>query len=207
MRKLAYCLALAMAVVATTPALATFSDQNAVYDSGNQVIKNTFGNCVRTQWKEGSDPCAPPKPKAEPKKPEPQPAPAPAKPPEPKISRSARTVYFDFDEAELTPQAIAKLNALIKKIKRSDRIKGAGIAAFADRMGGDEYNLELSRERAKSVYDYLSEHVDIDTRILDMRAYGEKQPKSNCAEKLERSKKIDCLKEDRRVEVLFIYEE
>jgi outer membrane protein OmpA-like peptidoglycan-associated protein len=194
LRKLFAVAALCTSVAA--PAVAGgMSDHTPVYDARNQVIKNTFDNCVRTQWNADGDPCAPPPPpkKAEPK---PEPTPAPAPPPKPKISRESRTIYFEFNKSELSPQAITKLNNLIKKIKRSDQIKGAGIAGFADRIGDSKANLELSRKRAS-----------INTRILDMRAFGEEQPKSRCDKDMPRKKEIACLREDRRVEVLFIYEE
>lgn len=175
-------------------------ENKPVYDERGDIPVNTFGNCVRTKWDAANDPCAPPAP---------APAPAPvvvAPPPAPVINREARTVYFEFNKSTLTPDATQKLDTLVGLIQKSDQIIGAGIAGFADRIGSDDYNLELSKKRAKSVYDYLSERVTINTQILDIRALGENAPITDCAKDLKRSKEISCLQQDRRVEVVFQYQ-
>jgi OmpA-OmpF porin, OOP family len=180
------------------------SDQDVVYDERNNVPVNTFGNCVRTKWMKGDDICAP----AQPAPPVPAVvAPAPQPPAPPAINREARTVYFDFNKSTLTPDAITKLNTLIAHISSSKNIIGAGIAGYADRIGSNDYNLELSKKRAKVVYDYLSQRVKINTQILDIRAVGENAPVTECGEKSARQEQIACLARDRRVEVVFQYQE
>ena len=114
-------------------------------------------------------------------------------------------MYFDFNKSGLNADATAKLDSLVSLIERSDTIIGAGIAGFADRIGSEDYNLELSKKRAKSVYDYLSERVEINTQILDIRALGENASVTDCEKKLNRKQTIQCLQEDRRVEVVFQY--
>ncbi len=177
-------------------------DQEVVYDERNNVPTNTFGNCVRTKWSAEGDICAPAKPI-----PQPVVVPAPQPPAPPKISREARTVYFDFNKSTLNADGIEKLNTLISHISRSKSIVGAGIAGYADRIGSDDYNLELSKKRAKTVYDYLSQRVNINTQILDIRAVGENAPVTDCSEKLSRAEKVSCLSRDRRVEVVFQYQQ
>ena len=49
------------------------------------------------------------------------------------------------------------------------------IAGFADRAGDEEYNLELSIQRAKNVRDYLVNHGIEEERITTL-AHGETQP-------------------------------
>ena len=198
--KLAYA-----AVTALTLSLAGFSthaqtiNQDTAFDARNNVVTNTFGNCVRTKWDAKGDACAPETPPAPPA-PVAE-APAPAAP-----SREARSIYFDFNKATLTPDSIAKLNDLISYVARSKQVDGAGIAGFADRIGGNDYNLELSKKRAKAVYDYLSQRVKINTEILDIRALGENSPQTNCSDSMSRNEKIACLAKDRRVEVVFQYQ-
>ncbi len=176
-------------------------NQETAYDERDNVVTNTFGNCVRTKWDSEGDVCAPPPP------PKPVAAPPPPPPPAPKISREHRTIYFDFNKSKLNEESVAKLDNLVALIGRSPAIVGAGIAGYADRIGSDDYNLELSKKRAKTVYEYLSERVTINTQILDIRAFGENNPKTDCSEKLKRSEKIACLANDRRVEVIFEYKE
>jgi OOP family OmpA-OmpF porin len=191
--------ALVIGCMATSGANAQAINQDTVSDERNNITVNTFGNCVRTKWQADGDACAPEQ------KPVPQAAPAPA--PEPVMpSREARTIYFDFNKATLTPESIAKLNDLIAYVAKSKQVDAAGIAGFADRIGGNDYNLELSKKRAKAVYEYLSQRIKIRTEILDMRAIGEEAPQTQCAETLKRKEQIACLAKDRRVEVVFQYQ-
>lgn len=180
------------------PVQAQGIDQKPVYDERNNIPTNTFGNCVRTKWQSEGDACAPEVEAVAVVVPAPAPAPAP-------ISREARTVYFDFNKSTLNPDGIAKLNTLVSLIGSSDQIIGAGIAGFADRIGSNSYNLELSKKRAKTVYDYLSQRVNINTQILDIRALGENAPVTDCSKELVRAEQIACLQRDRRVEVVFQY--
>lgn len=200
MKQMMRCL-LVLSLLAT-PAYAGSVDQDAAYDDRDNVVTNTFGNCVRTKWESSGDVCAPtpapvPQPVVQPAPPAPAPAPA--------LSREHRTIYFDFNKSTLTAEGVQKLDHLISVIKSSSNITGAGIAGFADRIGSNDYNLELSKKRAKTVYDYLSQRVKINTQILDIRAFGENEPKTDCSEKLSRKEQIACLAQDRRVEVIFEY--
>ena len=200
--KVMYAAATALALsFACAGANAQGIDKETAFDTGKNIVTNTFGNCVRTKWDSNGDPCAPEV------KPVPQPvvaAPAPA--PAPAPSQEARTVYFDFNKATLTPDSIAKLNDLVNYVVRSKEINGVGIAGFADRIGGNDYNLELSKKRAKVVYDYLSTRVKINTQILDIRALGKSAPTAQCSTKAKRKEQIACLAKDRRVEVVFQYQ-
>jgi OmpA-OmpF porin, OOP family len=191
--------ALMMSLATLSGASAQGINQDTAIDERSNIVTNTFGNCVRTKWQSDGDACAPEV------KPVPQVA-APAPAPAPMPSREARTIYFDFNKATLTPDSIAKLNDLIAYVAKSKQVDGAGIAGFADRIGGNDYNLELSKKRAKAVYAYLSQRVNIRTEILDMRAIGEEAPQTQCADTLKRKEQISCLAKDRRVEVVFQYQ-
>lgn len=179
-------------------------DQDTVFDERNNIPLNTFGNCVRTKWMAEGDACAPPAPK-------PIPAPVvqapPPPPPAPVINREARTVYFDFDKYGLRAESVQKLDTLIAHVSRSKAITGVGIAGFADQMGKNDYNLELSKKRAKMVYDYISQRIQINTQLLDIRALGDSAPTTECAKGLKRSERIACMQQDRRVEVIFQYQQ
>lgn len=174
--------------------------QKPAQDVRENVVRNTFGNCVRTKWQADSDPCAP--------APAPAPAPvvqAPPPPPPPVVSLDQRTIYFDFDSAKLTAEAVSKLDALVSIIQTSNQIIQAGVIGYADEMGNEEYNLALSQKRAEAVEAYIDSRVKIDTRVLELRGLGESNPTTSCAEVKGRAEKIACLAQDRRVEVAFKY--
>lgn len=174
--------------------------QKTAVDKSEGIVRNTFGNCVRTKWQADADACAP--------APEPAPAPvvqAPPPPPAPVVSLDQRTIYFDFDSEKLTPESVSKLDALVAIIKSSNQIIQAGVIGYADEMGNEEYNMALSQKRADAVRQYLDSRVTIDTRVLELRGLGESNPVTNCAEVKARAEKIACLAQDRRVEVAFKY--
>lgn len=174
--------------------------QKAARDVRDGIVRNTYGNCVRTKWNADLDPCAPPAPPAPPVVQAPPPPPPP-----PVVSLEQRTIYFDFDSAKLTPEAVAKLDALVAVIQSSNQIIQAGVIGFADEMGNEEYNLALSQKRAEAVEAYIDSRVSIDTRVMELRGLGESNPVTDCAAIKKRAEKISCLAQDRRVEVAFKY--
>jgi OmpA-OmpF porin, OOP family len=174
-------------------------NQDVVVNDKINIVINDFGNCVRTKWQAEGDACAATVPA-----PAPVAAPIPAPVPD-QISSDARTVYFEFDKANLTPEARAKLDSLVTHISGSQTIVGAGIAGYADKFGSSDYNMALSKKRAKAVYDYLSQRVRINTQILDIRALGNSAASTQCAGEKTRLAKIACMATDRRVEVEFEY--
>lgn len=62
-------------------------------------------------------------------------------------------ILFDFDEAELTADNIAVLEQMVLPNIRS--VSKVNIIGYTDRIGNDEYNLKLSRERAEAVRTFL----------------------------------------------------
>lgn len=190
-------LALVLTVLVAMPANAEVKE--TVSDDRSQVITNTWGNCVRTKWQASNDECAP------------APAPAPvvqAPPPPPvTIGRDARTVYFDFDKATLTPEAKQKLDALVAQIKASKAIVSASVVGYADQLGSNEYNIKLSERRARAVEAYVDQYVTIPTSVGQVRWAGESNPVTNCENVKKRAEKITCLAADRRVEVEFKYQQ
>ncbi len=173
-------------------------NQDVAIDERKNTVVNDFGNCVRTKWQSNGDACAPeaaPVPVAAP-----IPAPAPVV-----ISSEARTIYFEFDKANLTPESVVKLDSLVAHISASKDITSSGIAGYADSFGSSDYNMSLSKKRAKTVYDYLSKRVKINTQLLDIRALGNSATSTSCASEVNRAAKIACMATDRRVEVEFEY--
>ncbi len=77
--------------------------------------------------------------------------------------RNRVTVYFDFDSDVLKEGEKRKLRV----IKKGDRVFLEG---YASPEGSKEYNLGLSKRRAKRVADFLKKKG---TKIEGVRAYGE----------------------------------
>ena len=65
-----------------------------------------------------------------------------------------RPIYFDFDSYELTSQDIPKLDILASILLDHPSLR-LTITGYTDSKGTEEYNQELSVERATSVYKYL----------------------------------------------------
>ncbi len=74
------------------------------------------------------------------------------------------TTYFEFDKAQLTPNEMNKLVDFIEDIKNKN-IRKVDIIGYADDIGDDVYNLNLSEERAKTVAIMLIEHNMIVDKI------------------------------------------
>ena len=188
----------AVAGIMFTTAAQADSMKDAAKDKRGNFITSTNGNCVRTRWQDASDPCAPaPKPQAvvEQKK---EVVVSPAR----SLQKEQRTVYFEFNKSNLTPEATAKLDSLASTLKSDKEVKAARIVGFADRFGTDAYNEKLSQKRAKSVQDYLVAKGYMNSSMGETRWLGESAPITKCpTKKATKKEQISCLSEDRRVEV------
>jgi outer membrane protein OmpA-like peptidoglycan-associated protein len=89
-------------------------------------------------------------------------------------------VYFDLDKYNIRQDAIPYLEDLVVLLKNNPTMKGE-ISAHTDSRASYEYNIQLSNNRARSVYDYLlSRGIKADR--LTWRGYGETQLKNDCAD-------------------------
>ena len=124
------------------------------------------------------------------------PAPAPAPAPAP-VSVSSKVTYaadtfFDFNKSVIKPEAKAKLDDLVDKIKAIN-LEVIIAVGHTDAVGSDVYNQKLSMRRSNAVKAYLiSKGVD-KTRIYT-EGKGEKQPVADNGTKEGRAK-------NRRVEI------
>lgn len=89
-----------------------------------------------------------------------------------------RTIPFEFNKATLSPDAIPILDTLAGAIHSQPDIKLLSIEGHTDDVGGQEANLILSVERAKTVYNYLIDH-GINPERLTYKGYGKKYPLSD----------------------------
>lgn len=83
-------------------------------------------------------------------------------------------VYYDFDKATLKPESFPSLDSLVALLNFYPKMV-IEIGAHTDSKGSDEYNMDLSTRRAKSVVDYLISK-GIDASRLQSKGYGETMP-------------------------------
>jgi outer membrane protein OmpA-like peptidoglycan-associated protein len=86
-------------------------------------------------------------------------------------------IFFDFDSFTLKPASFTELNLLASLLKNNPSMRIL-IKGHTDNTGTDEYNLLLSENRAKAVYDYLTEH-GIKQERLQYKGFGATQPVSS----------------------------
>ncbi len=168
--------------------------RDVVRDVRNNVVKTTSGSCVRTRWDIGSDPCAM-QVKAE----------TPHIKRARELAKEERTVYFEFNSAEITSPEQQKLNSLAKVLRSDAEVRDVLIVGYADRIGSASYNKRLSERRAKNVERYLHEHDYLNTKLAKVRWLGKAGSVTHCPSTLKRKALIACLRKDRRVEVEIEY--
>lgn len=84
-------------------------------------------------------------------------------------------IFYDFDKATLRPESEEALDELVKLLADNPNIT-IEMASHTDRVGTEEYNLDLSERRAKAVIDYLISK-GIATERLQHQGYGKSRPK------------------------------
>ncbi|MBF0267693.1 MAG: OmpA family protein [Alphaproteobacteria bacterium] len=105
--------------------------------------------------------------------PAPAPAPAPApvkKPAEPKNF----LVFFDFDKADITPEALKIIEQAVAYAKAGNMSR-VELTGHADRSGSNKYNMALSMRRAKAVQDTMVK-LGMNASAIGLTAKGEEQP-------------------------------
>ena len=85
-----------------------------------------------------------------------------------------RAVYFDFDDATLTPQARKQLDDNFQCLQQN-QFRRALISGHTDERGTTEYNLALGERRADAVKKYLT-GLGADPRKLKAISYGKERP-------------------------------
>jgi outer membrane protein OmpA-like peptidoglycan-associated protein len=177
------------------------SSLEAAFDEQGDFVTDMRGNCVRTKWMAGDDPCNPTPPP-------PPPAPKPVVKkyiPQAVVSQDNRTVHFDFDSAKLDSRATNKLDNLINIVNSSTRIIEVDVKGYTDQIGSKAYNDKLSDKRAKAVIDYMAPRMRIAPGMADVRGLGKAEAIEEC-KKLSYKERVSCMRKERRVETIFKYE-
>jgi OOP family OmpA-OmpF porin len=116
------------------------------------------------------------------------PAAIPAPAPIPAVKK--RTVFvpytlqteamFAYNKSEISDSGKQKMHAeIIDQVKEHSQDTVILVTGHADRIGGEEYNMELSQRRADAVKAYLIEH-GIDGNRIETVSKGESEPIVSC---------------------------
>ena len=89
-------------------------------------------------------------------------------------SVNLNNIFFDFDKFVLREKSKTELKKIISFLNAYPDIK-IEIEGHTDNVGSAQYNLELSRNRALSVYEYLMENNVADNRVY-YKGYGMEKP-------------------------------
>lgn len=85
-------------------------------------------------------------------------------------------IFFAFDSDRILPKSYDLLDQIAAVIKEHTEIPAIFIEGHTDSDGSDDYNLELSDRRAKSVRTYLIDIGGVATERLQAKGFGESTP-------------------------------
>ena len=87
-----------------------------------------------------------------------------------------RDVHFEFNSARLTAADKEKLNVIAARLKKDAANAQLKVTGYTDSVGNDAYNLKLSKERAKSVVEYLISSGVPRNQFVSVAGGGESNP-------------------------------
>ncbi|RAK59882.1 OmpA family protein [Phenylobacterium hankyongense] len=85
------------------------------------------------------------------------------------------SMKFPISKAELSPEATARLDAFVDKLKTDNRNVYVEVQGHTDATGPKDYNYKLGEQRAEAVRRYLNEHGVALNRIATI-SYGPDAP-------------------------------
>ncbi|MFY7927410.1 MAG: OmpA family protein [Oligoflexus sp.] len=91
-----------------------------------------------------------------------------------KLEFKADIVYFGFDDASLTPDGMARLDAIAAHMQKEAGLK-ITIEGHCDDRGSIEYNLALGQRRSDAVRAYLKT-IGLPEDRLQAVSFGEEKP-------------------------------
>ena len=107
------------------------------------------------------------------------------------------TVYFELEQASLTPAAKKALSRLAQYVKVDDSINLIKISSHTDNHGRRRLNEPLSDARALSIKQYLISEFEIPEQLISINSYVDFKPAASNKTQLGRAK-------NRRAEITLI---
>jgi len=109
-------------------------------------------------------------------------------------------IYYDYDKADIRPDAAIVLNKLVEVLQENPTLK-IELSSHSDSRGSSAYNLKLSERRAQSAVNYIVGRGIAKDRLVS-KGYGDTKLLNRCA------KGVKCSEEEhqanRRTEVTVI---
>ncbi|MCP3953352.1 MAG: OmpA family protein [Desulfobacterales bacterium] len=94
----------------------------------------------------------------------------------PILPKAGALINFEFNSTKIEADSYGTLHmfgkAFVEKLPTAVFI----VAGHSDSDGPDDYNLELSKQRARAIANYLQKTFNIKANRLWVEGYGEKQP-------------------------------
>jgi outer membrane protein OmpA-like peptidoglycan-associated protein/tetratricopeptide (TPR) repeat protein len=85
-----------------------------------------------------------------------------------------KNIFFDYDKSTLRAESTSELDRVVSILQKEPGIR-IEISGHTDNRGAKEYNLSLSRDRAKTVVDYLISQ-GIESSRLEYKGYAFDEP-------------------------------
>lgn len=125
-------------------------------------------------------------------------------PPPPRVERLSADALFPFDRGgvnDIRPQGIADIGQIAARL-RSQPFGHVEVDGYTDRLGGYDYNLNLSQRRADAVRDVLISQ-GVPAEKIRAVGFGSQKPLVQCSGGgVESAALIRCLQPNRRVEIV-----
>lgn len=104
-------------------------------------------------------------------------------------------IYFDYDSAEIQPDSVDTLREIAKFMKENPQIE-VYVVGHTDSQGGFDYNLDLSKNRARSVVKALAEQFEIEASRMTPAGVGLLAPmaSNDSAEGRARNRRVELVK-------------
>ncbi|PRZ01054.1 WD40 repeat protein [Marinilabilia salmonicolor] len=83
-------------------------------------------------------------------------------------------VFFETDSYQLDPRSKVELQEVVEFMKENPNIR-IMLEGHTDNVGSEEYNLDLSENRARSVFNYLAAN-GVDEARMEYKGYGFSRP-------------------------------
>ncbi len=118
-----------------------------------------------------------------------------------KTNGSAEThgIYFDFASARLRPESAPVLREIAAAMKGNPQWK-LQVAGHTDNIGSDQFNLDLSLQRAEAVKAELVDNYGVSPSRLTTAGFGASRPKENndTLEGRARNRRVELVRQEVR---------